>query len=500
MTINTPEAQSLSFAHGKLATQSRVKINFPGTLKNITIASFIYVGGFLLLGLLSASDLLDEQFALIGLHLLAALSFYIYWRLEPWGSARYDCFGAAILLLSIGLRFLSAFDTLFYGTRFDVWPTTIMVDSSLLSLHFKGEAIPFFGILLMVATWRLTVQDKLGRLTFLWGTVLSNKKHFMILYGLAVFTQVLIRAVNIDFGAMAQLFQIIYSTGVAAIYFLARSNVKAKPSAWLIKAVLLGLPLSILALSGGMKEYIFLPLIPAAIIAWLTFSSVAARLGMVIMGISVLSIAQIYVGYVRQTAWGGTDRSYSAKELVAGAIANSDEDSIANGVDSMLSRMNLSSAHAITVALAERDGFIPVEIFGGIPAGFIPRILWPDKPILRPGGEHTQRIRGSTQDIEEVDSATSAGFFPEIYLGGGIFALILFSMLYGYLVGKIQLNIFFQLPASATAVFNYMMFYSAVRFDERTIAYALTGIVLSYILMLFIFKVLALMPLGGRRS
>ena len=500
MIIHTPEAQTPNGAHGKSATQRRVKTNLPGLIQNLTIASFIYTVFFVLLGLLHASDLLDDQFALIGLHLIAALSFYIYWKREPWGSARYDSFGAAVLLLSIGFRVLAAFDTMFYGTRFDDWPNTILVDSSLISLYFKAEAICFFGVLLMVVTWRLTVGDKLERFSFLRWTDLSNMSYFKILYGLAVFTQVLIRGINIDFGALSQFFVLIYMAGVASIYFLARSNVKSNPSAWLIKAVLLSLPLSFLALTGGMKEYIFLPLVPSAIIAWLTFSGVTARFGMVIMGIIVLGFAQIYVFYVRETSWKIEDSSYSFTQLALGAFANLDEDLALMGINSIMSRINMSSPHAMTVALAERDGFIPVEIFGGIPAAFIPRILWPDKPILRPGAEHTQRIRGSTQDILDVNTATAAGFFTELYLGGGVLAFIFFSVLYGFLLGRIQLSILTQLPVAATAVFTYMMFYSAIRFDEFSIAYALTGMVMSYIIMLFIFKVLKIISALQRNN
>ena len=472
-----------------------VKIERQGSLKYLFVASFSYLSGIFFLIVLSEYGLLDEQSVLIGLHLTAAFSFYHYWRCEFWGSAKYDCFGSAMLLISIGFRLICAFDTILFDSRFDAWPLSLSVSSSLLSLHLKGEVVTFFGTLLMVATWCATISESFSRFSFLHTTTIVDNRLFRALYALGLLTQGLIRIIGADFGAFAQLIEMLNSLAVASIYFLANSYPRAKSWNRIGMAFALGAPLSFLAMSHGMKSEIFFPFVPFAILTWITFSGTLTRLGFVLVGIFALSAGQVYTGYVRSTSWNSLAPSYSTTDLIANTVANADADIAFFGFQSVMARINMTSTHAMTVALTERDGYIPFEIFSGIPASVIPRIIWPAKPILRPGAEHTQRIRGSVQNIEDVSSATAAGFFTELYMGGGIVGLLAVSILYGFLVARIQLSISTLLPESATLALSFLMYYNAVRFDENTIAYALTGLILSYVLMVVIFKLFALFHL-----
>jgi hypothetical protein len=497
MPINAKESHVTSYFQEGYTYNFLKGVSPMRTLINLAIASVLYLGGVSLLEVFSSLDFLDDEGALIGLHLLGALLFYLYWKRELWGSARYYSFGASILLLSIGYRLLFALDTTIYGARLDTWPTAVSVDRSLLSLCFKGEAITFFGTLLLVAAWRVTVRGDIQKFSIFSGALQRSGIHYVTLFTLAVFTQVLARGVNMDFGALAQLINIIYMAGIASILFLSLSNGLAKPFICLMKSVSMAFPLSFLAWSGGMKEFIFLPFIPTALLAWLIFDGRLARLLMMVIAVSVLGLAQLYTSYVRVTAW-LADSSYSTVELVVGAVTSLDEDSAAFGLNEIMSRLNSTRAHAITVALAESGGFIPREIFGGIITSFVPRIFWDEKPILRPGADHTSRISGYVQTRDEVTTGTSAGFFTELYLGGGIVGVFLFSVLNGFVIGRIQLSILFRQSGSASAIFSFMMFYYAIRYDEQSISYVLTGLALSYIMLLVIFKILSLLP--ARRS
>ena len=497
MTNLAYSAQMQRLACIKTASQPLKCFHFFYCIKNTVISSALYVAGLFLISQLVSWQLIDDQVAIFGLHLTAALSFYVYWKRESWGAARYECFGAAVLLMAIGFRVVSACDTLIYGTRFEQWPLAVIVESTLLSLVIEGEAITFFGTLVMLIGWRSTVRNKVERLTFLQVSNISRNLHFKVLYCLGLFTQLITRHGGVDFGAMAQFIQISYMIGVGAIYFLARSNLKSKPLAWVIKAVLLGLPISFLALNGGMKEFIFLPLIPAVLIMWTTFSTTASRIGIVIIGICLLSISQIYAGYVRVTAW-HSERNFSAAELIIGAMNEADFDLFVTGIGWIGARVNPTLSHATTMAIAERDGFIPKEIFGGIPESFIPRILWNEKPVLQPGRAHYQRITGTTLSLEDVTSASAPGFFCEMYLGAGIIGMLIFSAVFGFVVGWIQGGVVKYLPTSANAVFSFVMYYSAFRLDELAIAYSLTGMILTYILLLFIFGFISLI-LASRR-
>jgi len=477
-----------------------LKITVEKSLKNFSYAVLLYFTAVIILITLSSTELLDDQFALICLHLCSALSFYIYWRHEPWGPSKYDSFGSVFLLLSIGFRCFSALDTLIYGTRFVMFPKTISVDSSILSLVIRAEIITQIGALLMVMAWRLTVGRSLWRFTFIDFVGSNNMNYFKVLYILNLLTQFSFRIIGIDYQAFFQLIIILNFTGVASIYFLALSNIDSKRFSKLIKAFILALPLSFFALNTGMKESIFFPFIPVIVILWITYSHAFVRASIIMLSISVFAASQFYVNYTRENAW-RNNQVISPFELIKGTLGNTDNYSMLIALNMIGYRVNPTGTHAITLAIADRDGFIPAEIFSGIPANFIPRILWSDKPILVPGQDHTQRILGNTADLSQVGfSSTAPGFFLELYLGGGILGLTFFSLFYGFLVGRIQLSILTRLPSSATDVFNFIMFYSAFRLDENTISYALSGIVLFYILMLFIFNIISIILVGIQRN
>jgi hypothetical protein len=427
------------------------------------------------------------MFSLIALHLTGAFSLYVYWRLESWGSAKYDCFGAALLLISIAFKCWSLLDTLFYGTRFESWPDTIWVDGSLLSIYFKGEAITHFGILLTVAAWRLSVGNKLERFSFLRGTLVANNRMPCLFYGLAVITKLFLRITGIDYGAFTHLFVTIDMIGVAAIYFIVTSGPLVRSAVSVMKAVGLALPISYLSLDFGMKEFILAPFVPAAIIAWLSFSGFTARVSLVAVSICVLAISQVYIGFVRATVWQG-DQSYSTTGLVTNVLNSMDWEIFGYGLDEVSSRVNPTQSHAITVALVERDGVRPVETFAPIPANFIPRIVWADKQVLKPSAEHTKRIMDSDLPLSEITSASSAGFFTELYMGGGIIGMILGSLVYGFLAGKLQVTALPILPGFGIAAFNFQMFYWTLRLDEFSVVHAYSGMVLYFILSVFLFQ------------
>jgi hypothetical protein len=253
----------------------------------------------------------------------------------------------------------------------------------------------------------------------------------------------------------------------------------------------LGLPLSLLALNGGMKEHIILPLLPAIIICWKTFSNLITRVGMIVGGIFILSALQILVNYTRESSW-KDEVNYSSSELIKGSLNSAKENTIYDNLNMIGYRVNPTLTRAITMAIVERDGFIPADIFSGIPVAFIPRIIWPSKPEFAPGAMHTQRIFNYSIALENITSSTAPGFFTELYLGGGGGALILFSMLFGYVVARIQISLYSHLPSPAINIFNFTMIYYAIRFDEKNISYALTEVVQCYFILLIFFKIMSI--------
>ncbi len=142
-------------------------------------------------------------------------------------------------------------------------------------------------------------------------------------------------------------------------------------------------------------------------------------------------------------------------------------------------RINQTITHAVTVALADHRGHEPVAVFGLIPASVIPRVIWPSKPVIQPGVMHTIRIYGANVHASQVRSATAAGFWTELYLGGWWWGVLLGSSFYGLLLATAQRWAWRFDPGFGHQAFCFLVLYSTFRFDEMHVVYAYTSIVFS---------------------
>ena len=431
-------------------------------------------------------NLIDDYFTLILLYSSSIFFLYSFWKKYNWYNSKYDSFGIALILITLGFRVLYLLDTIIYGTRFDIWPPTVQIEKAIIYYYIKSELISNVGLYTLVLTWRSVCSKKLNYNSFT-NINLKGKKLFWFIYLFSLVIQLSISLFDLELGSLAQFFSIFYSMGIGCVYFISKSeNIKSLKIKNLIFAFFLAVPFSILALKSGLKEQIFFPMIPLSILIWLFFKSTLSRLFIITSFVFILAISQIYVTYIRYESWLG-NRSISFNEIVENTIKNIDSDELFNYVDFIFSRLNLSSSHAVTVALKERDGIIPNEIFGVIPANIVPRFLWSNKPVINPGSTHTKRILNIKND--EIISASAPGFFQELYLGGGLVGLILSSFLYGYIVGKIQVFVERKLSLKAAVILSFMLFYLAIRFDESAVVYSFSNLFFILLAMLITFSI-----------
>jgi hypothetical protein len=80
-------------------------------------------------------------------------------------------------------------------------------------------------------------------------------------------------------------------------------------------------------------------------------------------------------------------------------------------------RLCYSNAQAFCIR--QYNAGIPGDTFGLIIPSLIPRVLWPDKPIITAGFEFNQLVTGNHR------SSSAAGVFAEAYWNGGWAALLL---------------------------------------------------------------------------
>ena len=430
-------------------------------------------------------------------HAGGALALFVCWRLGRWGRARFDSFGAALLLFGVAFRVLAALDTLFFDTRVEAIYRyrTVPVSDPVIDILLKGEFITVVGMMLVACSWRFGIGARIDQFTFIGNIRPVLPRLPILIYTGALCVDVATRIFAFDFGPLQQILWLTFTFGVAAIYFLAARSVT--PARQILVAVILALPMFALALTSGMKEQMFFPFIPAAILYWTRFRHPLARAAAIFLGLLLFGLSQLYVHYVRETTWRSTgDLQVSSGELVQGFGTRVDTMEHLDLINASGSRINQTITHAVTVTLADQRGYEPAEVFGLIPASFIPRALWPNKPVIQPGAMHTMRIYGGNIHISQIRSATAAGFWTELYLGGWWWGVVLGSAAYGLLLASAQNWALRYEPGFGHQALCFLVLYSTVRFDELHVVYAYASIVFTVVFVWMLGQAVRLMGLG----
>gem|GEM_PF-2888431 len=464
--------------------------------KALLIVGSVYAVVVILALLLSRVGVSD-QVCLALVHLAGAAALLLFWKLGRWGGAKYGSFGAALLLVGSAFRVQALLDALSYGTRLEnVYRySNVLLPDPAFDWVLKGELITVIGLLIIACSWRVTVGPYVERYSFVRGARAVPMKISLLVYGAAFGVDVLQRVVGISFGALDQIASLLFVAGIASIYFIAARKRSGIPQ--VIIAGLLGAPMSLLALDSGMKEEIFFPFVPAGILYWINFRNFTARFAAVCAAALVLAISQLYVHNVRELSWRSTgDLDIPTQVLIASFAGNLQHARIVEALDDISSRINMTTAHTITVSLADNYGHEPAEVFGLIPASVVPRFLWPGKPVMQPGAMHTARILGISGPLSEIRSATASGFVTELYLGGWWIGVVLGAVSFGSLLAFAQKWAYSFGGGFGHQALCFIAFYWTLRFDEKHVVYAYTSI---FFLTIFIWILVKTANLLGVR-
>ena len=455
--------------------------------KNLAPACWLATAIFLLFSSFYAlvSDLHSEPKLAI-IHLGSAISLLVFWNSIHWGKGRYDTFGSALLLIYAFFKTQAAIDAVCYGSRINEIYYTVPLPENLTWLFLKSETLNHFGILLLVFVWYRIIGKNVGHFSFSRNLYIAGKDLPAIFYAAALFVELIVRVAGKNFGVFTQFSGLIYQFGVVSIFFIA--YMQKGQYRQVMTALVLAVPMVLLALGTGMKENMVFPLVPAAIIIWFHFRSISLKIASVFFIVLLLAYSQLYVHFVRQVSWGAGGAKYSNAQLLEGFQRYLRSTSFSDGLESISSRVNMTISRATTVAIADARGFEPYNIFAPIPGSLIPRFLWPGKPVLMPGAQHTLRIHGINAPPREAWSATAAGFFTELYLGGGIIGWAFGIILYAVLLARIQLYTLRRLPGFGHLALSFTTVYWALRFEEKHIVYAYTGLIFTFLFLAITLK------------
>jgi hypothetical protein len=417
--------------------------------------------------------LMEGDPALLVLHVGAACSLLLFWMKVRWGAGRYDSFGAALVLMSAIFRFHAALDAAFYGARINEIPPTVPLPDDIVLLLLKSESLSFFGVLLVAVAWRTAVGQQVGHLSFLHSYRNVGRQLPIMVYASAIIVEILKRLAGADFGALSLISSMTYSFGVVSIFFICA--MQQRRSSRIFLALCLALPMTAFAMGSGMKSEMFFPVVPAGLLFWFGFRSFVVRAFVLGIAFVLLAYSQLYVQYVRESTW-ATAGQTSVGDLISGFQPHIGDAALLDGTNAISARINMTTTRIITVAIAEVRGFEPVDIFGPIPGSLIPRVFWPSKPVLQPGAQHTFRVRDIDAPAYEATTATAAGFFSELYLGGGYLGWLLGAIAYGYLMARLQLFALKRLVGFGHLSLSFVAAYSTLRFEELHVAYAYTSL------------------------
>jgi hypothetical protein len=412
------------------------------------------------------------------LFIMSSLAALLGWRLMRWPDtwSRYFSFGAILLLMCALNRLFYIADYLMNGVRFNEWPFSVSAPEVAV---FKGEVITMIGTFMTVLAWKFA-----GGMQVSPRVVLQRESTRYLSLVVAYTTSLAAMALSASEPEVAaelgQLLPTLLGMGLVCALLIPIIRIQNGLKRLGLVA-LLSLPFVFLASGSGMKESIILAILPTAISSWQVFRHPVSRAGLILAGMVTIGLITSYVDFYRGEVW-NDDRQTSTGQVLNDFVDRTHQsgldDVTSTGAKGFIKRNNASVYRGWAVSIADERELHPDLVFSPLIYVFIPRILWPDKPLIRQGWEYSGLVFGQ-QYISWSGSSTAAGLYPSLYLGGGCFAVIMGAILIGVLLA-LMTRIAFVVGGSTTAgVYMFAMLPLVIRLDEAWTVGAITGPIIS---------------------
>lgn len=393
----------------------------------------------------------------------AGTLFYV-WRTMDWEGHQFDAFVAVYLLASIVNRLLYILDFAVGVSRTADWPVPTL-DPEIAML--KGEIVTVVGILLTSWAWhslstRLRSPDRFANIA---GHYTDNPRGYFLLWSVGVAAEVASRLYGEQTAVLGAAVGVARAAGLMSV--LALTYVLwSKPAFRLISVWLLSLPFVYASLGSGFKENVIYACLPIAIVAWRELRSKRARIVLLVFGMLFVGVVTSYVQYYRERVWtrneslsiGEISREFADQERYSSDASE--------GIPLFLARNNAMYHHGWAIDVKDRGEVSASEIFAPLVYIFIPRFLWPEKPEVNPGAEHSERIWGSHY-VLVTNSATAAGLYPSLYMAGGYLAVIIGAIAAGALMAYTFYLLSRYATRFATGIYAWALFLTALRLDDN---------------------------------
>ena len=218
----------------------------------------------------------------------------------------------------------------------------------------------------------------------------------------------------------------------AGLMFLTTTALRRGGAWWLLFVVLLALDVAT-AMTTFSKFAILLAVLPC-FFGYLVYRPGVKSLRWIIVFLFAVYLASnSYVTYCRSHGLGIQNNLSSRVGLARSYFDHNDklEAKIDEETQNWWSRLNYANAQ--TFAMKEYDQGYPGNSFAQSWMVPIPRILWPDKPVIEAGAGFYEKL------TNEKNASFGIGFFAEGYWNGGWLYVILGSMVIGWVFGTVTL-------------------------------------------------------------
>lgn len=227
-----------------------------------------------------------------------------------------------------------------------------------------------------------------------------------------------------------------FSIGSIAVLLGGRSNYALGAKQSLLPIIAL-LPLYSIALRSGMKSEVAIVSLPMLLPVIRNISLRGSLILSGFIGFTVLFIFPFSNAW-RSANWLGTENA-GLFVVMNHVFADWEQDGIfataGTSLAQWLSRGSSSDQGGLVMQLAEQDPLIGTVLIEGLVTIFIPRFLWPDKPVYTPGAWFTWYL-GYADSPETATTSTAMMLSTELYWTFGIFGVIvgmaLLAVLYFY--------------------------------------------------------------------
>ena len=255
------------------------------------------------------------------------------------------------------------------------------------------------------------------------------------------------------------------------------------------------LPLTADVLTRGMKSAffeVFLPVILAYLMRKPRIGILITLIGMIFLLVFVYPYTTEY----RTRVWYQKEETRAftiVRDVIRDIETYGMSFHIKMSVESFQHRFGGIGTPGVVVYVADRFGYIGPEFLQNLPYAFIPRAIWPNKPVFEPAAWFTWYL-GLAPSPEEAKTATALHIGPELYWMFGWAGVAVGMFLLGLMYRRIHQFLLarsFRSPAMLAVWYSFLV--SVIFIEELRYNSALIGpiiiVINGYVITWFISKV-----------